>query len=102
VQVRKVSKALTMKERIQPQEYIRVVTPKGQVTIPKPIRDLLGIGPYEAVAFHVEDGRVELRQPMTLETAYGAVKPLEQPADLEKQIQFAQKEHAQAAVKELE
>jgi AbrB family looped-hinge helix DNA binding protein len=91
-----------MKDRAQTQEYIRVVTQKGQVTIPKPIRDLLGVGPYEAIAFHVEDGRVELRQPLTLEAAYGAVKPLRQPADLEKQIQIAQEEHAQETVKELE
>ena len=56
----------------------------------------------EPYAFHVEERRVELRQPMTLEAAYGAVKPLEQPADLEKQIQIAQEEHAQEAAKELE
>jgi AbrB family looped-hinge helix DNA binding protein len=91
-----------MQERAQTQEYIRVVTQKGQVTIPKPIRDLLGVGPYEAVAFHVEEGRIELRQPMTLTAAYGAVRPLRQPADLEKQIQIAQEEHTQEAVKDLE
>jgi len=38
---------------------------------------------------------------VTLATAYGAVKPRRQPADLEKQIQIAQEEHAQEAVKEL-
>jgi hypothetical protein len=36
---------------------------------------------------------------MTLAAAYGAVKPLRQPVDLEKQIQIAQEEHAQEAVK---
>jgi antitoxin PrlF len=39
------------------------VTSKGQVTIPKPVRDLLGIGPGSAVAFEmIEGGRVELRK----------------------------------------
>jgi uncharacterized protein (DUF433 family) len=50
----------------------------------------------------VEKGKVESRPPMTLEAAYGAVKPLRQPADLEEQIQIAQEEHAQAAGKEVE
>jgi AbrB family looped-hinge helix DNA binding protein len=38
------------------------VTSKGQVTIPKRVRDLLGIRPGTAVEFHVDrDGRVTLR-----------------------------------------
>jgi AbrB family looped-hinge helix DNA binding protein len=37
------------------------VTSKGQVTIPKPIRDRLGIGPGSTVDFELEpDGRVVL------------------------------------------
>ncbi|KAA0578670.1 AbrB/MazE/SpoVT family DNA-binding domain-containing protein [Azospirillum sp. Sh1] len=38
------------------------LTTKGQVTIPKPIRDRLGIGPGSAVEFEIaEDGRVILK-----------------------------------------
>jgi len=37
------------------------ITSKGQVTIPKPVRDLLGLKPGSTVAFAVaEDGRVTL------------------------------------------
>lgn len=37
------------------------VTSKGQVTIPKPVRDLLGIEPGSVVAFErAEDGRIVL------------------------------------------
>lgn len=37
------------------------VTAKGQVTIPKPLRDLLGIGPGSRVEFRLaEDGSVVL------------------------------------------
>jgi AbrB family looped-hinge helix DNA binding protein len=39
------------------------VTSKGQVTIPKPVRDLLGITPGSAVAFEMNaDGRIEVRK----------------------------------------
>jgi AbrB family looped-hinge helix DNA binding protein len=39
------------------------VTAKGQVTIPKAVRDLLGITPGSSVTFDVaEDGRVILRK----------------------------------------
>lgn len=35
------------------------MTSKGQVTVPKPVRDLLGIGPGSAVEFELApDGRV--------------------------------------------
>jgi AbrB family looped-hinge helix DNA binding protein len=36
------------------------VTSKGQVTIPKPVRDRLGIRPGSEVAFEEEDGRFYL------------------------------------------
>lgn len=39
------------------------VTTKGQVTIPKEVRDLLGITPGTSVTFEMEpDGRVVLRK----------------------------------------
>lgn len=34
------------------------LTAKGQTTIPKPIRDLLGVRPHDLVRFEVDDGRV--------------------------------------------
>jgi AbrB family looped-hinge helix DNA binding protein len=39
------------------------VTSKGQVTIPKVVRDLLGIGPGSSVTFEfADDGRVTIRK----------------------------------------
>jgi antitoxin PrlF len=38
------------------------ITVKGQVTIPKHIRDALGLTPGSRVEFTVEDGRVVLRK----------------------------------------
>ena len=43
------------------------VTTKGQITIPKGIRDALGLQPGDRIAFHLlEGGRVEL-QPRTVD-----------------------------------
>lgn len=48
------------------------VTVKGQVTIPKPVRDRLGLAPGSRVEFSIEgDGRVVLRR----------AEPAEPPAD---------------------
>jgi antitoxin PrlF len=50
------------------------VTTKGQVTIPKPIRDALGIGPNDRVAFIREGERVLLQPLRTLKALRGVVK----------------------------
>lgn len=50
------------------------VTTKGQVTIPKPIRDALGIGPNDRIAFIREGERVLLQPLKTLKNFRGAVK----------------------------
>ncbi len=50
---------------------MNTLTVKGQVTIPKPIRDLLEIGPGSAVSFMMDpDGRIVLRK-----AEDGAVQP---------------------------
>lgn len=53
---------------------LSTVTTKGQVTIPKPIRDALGIGPNDRVAFIREGERVLLQPLRTLKAFRGAVK----------------------------
>jgi AbrB family looped-hinge helix DNA binding protein len=52
------------------------VTSKGQVTIPKPVRDRLGINPGSKVDFEIgDDGRAYLRR---------AGKPAVQPSRFER------------------
>lgn len=53
---------------------LSTVTTKGQVTIPKPIRDALGIRPNDRIAFIREGERVLLQPIRTLKTFRGAVK----------------------------
>ena len=84
------------------QELVRVVTQKGQVTIPVEIRRLLGIKPNDRVAFYVEEGRVYLTTEIeTLESAYGAVAPLQQPEDFQSLRDQAIEDHVDQTVKEM-
>lgn len=54
---------------------MNAVTVKGQVTIPKPIRDALGIGPGSLVEFAMnQDGQIVLRK-------VDADKPVPHPFD---------------------
>ena len=87
-----------MKER----ELVRVVTQKGQVTIPVEIRRELGIEPSDRVTFYVEDARVYLTaEAETLESAYGAVKPLQQPEDFRALRDQAIEDHVDQTLKEM-
>jgi len=52
---------------------IGTVTTKGQVTIPKAIRDLLGIQPNDKVDFKMESGRVVIKPVKTLRDLRGSV-----------------------------
>jgi AbrB family looped-hinge helix DNA binding protein len=62
------------------EEHLGTVTQKGQVTIPLAVRKLLGVKSRDRVTFRVTEGRVELAPAqMTLEAAYGAVKPTGHP-----------------------
>lgn len=50
------------------------MTPKGQVTIPIEIRELLGLRPRDRVRFDVVDGKVQISAaPSTLERFFGSV-----------------------------
>lgn len=53
---------------------LSTVTSKGQVTIPKPIRDALGIAPNDRITFIQEGTRVLLQPVRALKFFRGAVK----------------------------
>ncbi len=44
------------------------LTSKGQVTLPKVIRDALGLGPGSEVEFELQEGKVVLRKRVPAET----------------------------------
>jgi antitoxin PrlF len=66
-----------------------VVSEKGQVTIPKPIRDRLGIRAGEAVEFREEHGRLILKKaprPGALDELYGIVKSKQRTDDFIREL----------------
>jgi AbrB family looped-hinge helix DNA binding protein len=69
------------------------VTSKGQVTIPKEIRDLVGIRPRDRVGFRVEDGVIRIVKQRTVRDVAGTVKPLRKIDDLETMIRDAKQDH---------
>ena len=74
-------------------EYTGTITQKGQVTIPLSVRKALGLKPRDRVLFRVSAGRVELLpSPMTLETVFGAVKPLTRPENWKQIRQIARED----------
>ena len=84
------------------QEIVRVVTQKGQVTIPLQIRRLLGIKPNSRVVFSIEGAKVYLAaEAETLESIYGAVKPISQPEDLHKLREQALEDQVTQVLKEM-
>lgn len=84
------------------QEYLGTVTVKGQVTIPLAVRKLLDVKPYDRVTFRVSEGRVELLPaPMTLESVYGAVRPLSRPENWRAIRRQAREERAQRSVSKI-
>lgn len=82
------------------QEHLGTVTQKGQVTIPLAIRQLLDVKPRDRVVFRVSGGRVELLPAnMTLETVFGAVKPMSRPEKWQAIRQQAREERVRYRVR---
>lgn len=66
------------------------ISSKGQVTIPKEIRELLKLEPGDLIAYEVEDGTVRLRPVEQLDIAFHAAlsETLDEWASLEDEEAF--------------
>lgn len=61
---------------------VTTLTSKGQVTIPKAIRDELGLKPHDKIAFTIEDGLVSLHKAYpSLEDIAGKLPAIDVPME---------------------
>jgi len=80
---------------------ITSISPKGQVTIPKKIRDYLKVKPKDKIEFEIEKGIVRLKPAKSLELNFGKVKPKEKPEDFKKIRKFFEKKVGEETDKEV-
>ena len=81
-------------------EIVSTVTERGQVTIPAEVRRRLGIKPRDKVTFAIDETGVRLMPTkFTLETAFGSVRPLSWPEDLEEISRIAKLEKAEKSAR---
>ena len=53
--------------------YSAVITKSGQVTLPKELRDFLGVKPGEKIIFDTDEKRVIIKRKMTKEEFYASI-----------------------------
>ncbi len=75
---------------------ITTLTSKGQVTVPKEVRDQLGLKAHDKIKFDVDDGYATLRRLPRLEEIVGSLPPLGMP--IEEAIAQAKEERAQRLI----
>ena len=79
---------------------ITTLTSKGQVTIPKAIRDELGLKPSDKIEFFIENGHARLRRAYpSLEEVVGSLPALGMP--IEEAIELAKEERARELIEKL-
>jgi antitoxin PrlF len=79
---------------------VTTLTSKGQVTIPKEIRDELGLKPHDKIRFSLENGHVRLQKAyLSLEEIAGSIPAIGVP--MEEWDEIIQDEIAERYAKKL-
>jgi len=79
-----------------------VLTKKSQVTLPKQIRDFLGVKAGERISFVIEDNIVKIFPIKSkLEENFGKVKPIQKPEDFKQIREFVEQKIVQEAANEI-
>lgn len=76
------------------------LTQKGQVTIPKEVRDYLGLKNRNRVEFKIDKGKVFIQLAVPLEYNLGRIKPKKQPENFKTIRQEVFKKMAKEIAKE--
>lgn len=82
-------------------EFVGSVSAKGQITLPKPVRRVLGLKPKDQIAIRLEQGEVKVKKlAATFERIYRVVPPLKKPLTDKEMAHIAWEEQAQQAAQE--
>jgi bifunctional DNA-binding transcriptional regulator/antitoxin component of YhaV-PrlF toxin-antitoxin module len=80
-------------------DFVSTVNPKGNVTIPLPVRRFLKVKPQDKVVFRIQGQTVALHAiPMTLQETFGSVSPIHRPENFSELRAIALEEHAQKVI----
>ncbi|MDI1472812.1 MAG: AbrB/MazE/SpoVT family DNA-binding domain-containing protein [Thermodesulfovibrio sp.] len=80
-----------------------VLTKKSQITLPKQVREFLGVKPGEQITFVIEDNTVKIMPVKSkLEENFGKVKPIQKPEDFKQIRDFVEKEISEESIKEIQ
>jgi antitoxin PrlF len=78
------------------------MTKKGQVTIPKEIRDILGLKEHDKIVFGLKDGEITMKPIRgSVLDLRGSVKPKQRPEDFNQVRAETMRARAKKAVKEV-
>ena len=81
---------------------VMTLTSRNQVTIPKEIREELGVRPHDKIEFYIEDGEVKLKKAFpSWEEVVGGLPALDLDITVEEAIELAKEERARALVAKL-
>ncbi len=83
---------------------IASLTSKGQVTIPKEVRDKLGLKPHDKIRFFFENGHARFERLPSLEELAGSLPSLASLGlnmTVEEAITLAKEEHARDVVEKM-
>ena len=75
------------------------LTKKGQATIPKRIREYLGIKPNDKVEFEIRKNMVVIKPALNLDSNFGRVKPKKKPESFAEMRKFFEKEVSKKTAK---
>jgi antitoxin PrlF len=80
-----------------------VLTKKSQITLPKQVREFLGVKPGDQITFVIEDNSVKIMPVKSkIEENFGKVKPIQKPEDFKQIREFVEKEIAEESMKEIQ
>ena len=76
-------------------QNVTSMTSKGQATIPKMVRDKLGLRPFDKIRFIIEDDEVKLKKAYpSLDEIAGSLPAPHVTMDIDEAIALAWEEHA--------